>query len=60
MVNGQIYAFCGTNTFAYDPQTNRWTTKAPFSPSSWALMSSAVDGIIYLFGGLTADLTGCL
>jgi hypothetical protein len=59
VVNGQIYVFAGTSTFAYDPQANRWTTKAPFSPWNWLLMSSAVDGIIYLFGGSTADLTVC-
>jgi N-acetylneuraminic acid mutarotase len=56
--NGLIYAFMGTDTFAYDPQTDRWTSKAQYSPWSYGLMSTTVDGIIYLFGGMTEDLYG--
>ncbi len=48
----------GTDTFAYDPQTDHWTAKAQYSPWSYGLMSATVDGIIYLFGGMTQDLTG--
>jgi hypothetical protein len=58
MANGLIYAFMGTNTFAYDPQADQWTTKAKFSSRSMGLMSATVDGIIYLFGGMTEDLGG--
>ncbi len=56
VVNRIIYVFEGTDVFAYDPRTDAWTTKARhFSPYSWGLMSAAVDGTIYLFGGFTQD-----
>jgi hypothetical protein len=56
--NGLVYAFGEGSTFAYDPKTNGWTTKAKFSPWSFGLMSAKVDGIIYLFGGMTEDMYG--
>jgi N-acetylneuraminic acid mutarotase len=57
-VNGLVYAFYGKQTFAYDPQTDRWTTKAPIP--DWSLncrfsASSVAEGIVYLFGGDSAD-----
>jgi N-acetylneuraminic acid mutarotase len=60
VVNGLIYACYGKQTFAYDPQTDQWTAKAPI-PTDWsfncrASASSVVDGIVYLFGGDSADL----
>jgi len=58
VANGVIYAFMGTDTFAYDPKTDRWTTKAQYSPWSYGLMSSTVDGIIYLFGGMSESMYG--
>ncbi len=54
VANGIIYVFIGTDAFAYNPQTDAWTTKpSHFSPYSWGLMSAEVGGIIYLFGGGT-------
>jgi hypothetical protein len=58
-VNGVIYAFAGKRTFAYDPQTDSWTTKAPIPDGSLncrGSASSVADGIVYLFGGDSADL----
>ncbi len=56
VVNGIIYVFQGIDVFAYNPKTDTWTTKpSHFSPYSWGLMSAAVDGTIYLFGGFTQD-----
>lgn len=56
VVNGIIYVFHGTDVFVYNPNTDQWTTKAShFSPYSWGLMSAEVDGIIYLFGGMSQD-----
>jgi len=60
VVNGLIYACYGKQTFAYDPQTDHWTTNAPI-PAAWsynsrAPASSVVDGIVYLFGGDSADM----
>jgi N-acetylneuraminic acid mutarotase len=56
VVNGLIYVFHGTDVFAYDPKTDSWTTKTNhFSPFSWGLMSTEVEGTIYLFGGFTQD-----
>ena len=57
-VNGIIYVFIDRDTFAYDPTANRWTNNA--SIPAWSLnslftASSAVDGIVYLFGGSTDD-----
>jgi N-acetylneuraminic acid mutarotase len=57
-VNGIIYVFFHRQTFAYDPTANRWTTKASiptWSLNSYFTASSAVDGIVYLFGGSTHD-----
>jgi hypothetical protein len=55
-VNGLIYAFHGNDVFVYDTKTNTWATKGShFAPYSWGLMSAEVDGIIYLFGGMTQD-----
>lgn len=48
VADGLVCVFQGTNTFAYDPKTDRWTTKACFSPWSMGLMAATVDGIIYL------------
>jgi len=58
VVNGLIYVFYGKRTFEYDPKTDRWTTKAPvpsLSLNSFFTASSAVDGMVYLFGGSTFD-----
>ncbi len=57
-VNGLIYACYGKETFAYDPQAHRWTNKAPIptrSLNSYGSASSVADGIVYLFGGDSAD-----
>ena len=62
-VNGLIYACYGKDTFAYDPKTDSWTTKAPIpdlSLNSYLTASSAVGGMVYLFGGEPADsCTAC-
>jgi predicted amidohydrolase/N-acetylneuraminic acid mutarotase len=56
VVNGIIYVFSETDVFAYNPRADQWTTKTShFSPYSWGLMSAAVDGIIYVFGGFSQD-----
>jgi N-acetylneuraminic acid mutarotase len=57
-VNGLIYAFYGKNAFAYNPEGNYWTTKAPIP--DWSLncrlsASSVAEGIVYLFGGESPD-----
>jgi N-acetylneuraminic acid mutarotase len=57
-VLGRIYTFMGTKTFSYDPTINHWTTNSQYSPWSYAHMSATVEGIIYLFGGMTEDLAG--
>lgn len=36
---------------AYDPATDRWTTKAPMPTPRYALGAAALDGIIYAIGG---------
>ncbi len=58
VANGLIYVFEGTDTFAYDPNSDEWSAKAHFSPSSMGMGSATVDGIIYLFGGMTEDMYG--
>jgi N-acetylneuraminic acid mutarotase len=60
-VNGLIYAFFEKDTFEYHPKTDRWTRKA--SIPSWSLRCmgtgfSAVDGIVYLFGGEISPTAG--
>jgi N-acetylneuraminic acid mutarotase len=52
-VNGLIYAFQEKDTFAYDPQTDGWSRKT--SGLTWTSASSAVDGMVYLFGGSSDD-----
>jgi len=57
-VNGIIYTFFDKTIFAYDPTTNGWTFKAAipeWSLASGGSVSGVVDGIVYLFGGLSAD-----
>lgn len=53
-VNGIIYLFTFTKTFAYDTETDAWRQKASRRGSfeSANSMAAAIDGLIYLFGGL--------
>lgn len=65
VVNGVLYVIGGwvnnggPNTHlgrlstveAYDPATDRWTTKAPMPTPRYALGVAAVDGVIYAIGG---------
>ncbi len=61
-VDGIIYAIGGFNDLsgtglttveAYNPQTDQWTTKASMPTGRICFSTSVVDGIIYVFGGLT-------
>jgi len=55
-VGSNVYVFHGNDVFIYTPQTDHWITGTNhFYPYSWGLMSAEVDGIIYLFGGMTQD-----
>ena len=72
-VNGIIYVIGGDNAIApsssanvfkpvatveaYDPVTNAWTTKAPMPTARERFAIAAVNGVIYVFGGLVADAT---
>ena len=51
-----------TNVWAYDPQTDFWTNRAPLPTARHFLgqCATAVDGIIYLVGGTGAGLPGPL
>ena len=51
-----------TNVWAYDPQTDFWTNRAPLSTARHFVGQSAaaVDGIIYLVGGTGAGMPGTL
>ena len=65
VVNGVLYVIGGwvndgglnshlgrlSTVEAYDPATDRWTTKAPMPTARAALGAAAVDGIIYAIGG---------
>ena len=63
VVNGKIYVFGGQLTTPiaagprvaaveeYDPVTDTWTKKANLPSPRAGLSTSAVDGIIYVFGG---------
>lgn len=57
--NGKLYFFGGYNgsqrsaSDTYDIATNTWTTIAPLAVTRHGHCSVAVDGIIYIFGGLT-------
>ena len=35
----------------YDPQTNRWTTRAPMPQGQGGLAATTVGGKLYVFGG---------
>ena len=70
-VNGIIYAIGGDNAIAasasanvfnplttveaYDPIGNTWTTKAPMPTARERFAIAAVNGVIYVFGGLVPD-----
>ena len=70
-VNGIIYAIGGDNAIAasasanvfnplttveaYDPIGNTWTTKAPMPTAREQFAIAAVNGVIYVFGGLVPD-----
>ena len=51
-----------TNVWAYDPQTDFWTNRAPLPTARHFLgqCAVAVDGIIYLVGGSGAGVPGSL
>lgn len=72
-VNGIIYVIGGDNAIApspsanvfkplttveaYDPAGNTWTTKAPMATARERFALAAVDGVIYVFGGMVPDGT---
>src|SRR5207249_945974 len=58
VVNGVLYAVGGTDgsgsmatVEAYDPVTNRWTTKAPMPTPRTELGVGVVNGVLYAVGG---------
>ena len=73
-VNGIIYAIGGDNVIApspsanvfkplttveaYDPVGNTWTAKAPMATARERFALAAVNGVIYVFGGLVPDGSG--
>ncbi|HRY51971.1 MAG TPA: hypothetical protein P5186_28405 [Candidatus Paceibacterota bacterium] len=59
VVDGLIYVFEGTETFIYDPKIDQWTAQAKFSPAKWGMASGAVDGTIYLLGGVSPNWYTC-
>lgn len=62
VVNGIIYLFANRNTYAYDPEADRWTPRASITaPGFYAHASAAgaVEGLVYLFGGLTVSSPYC-
>jgi len=66
VVNGKIYAIGGARAAGgstlstveeYDPVTDTWTTKAPMPTARVTfLAASAVNGIIYVIGGVSGEL----
>jgi N-acetylneuraminic acid mutarotase len=72
-VNGIIYVIGGDNAIApspsanvfkpvttveaYDPIGNTWTTKVPMPTARERFAIAAVNGVIYVFGGLVPDAT---
>lgn len=72
VLDGSLYVMGGhddkagthalTNVWAYDPQKDSWTTRAPLLTARHFLgqCAAAVDGIIYLVGGSGAGLPGPL
>ena len=70
VVDGILYVMGGhdnqpathalTNVWAYDPQTDFWTNRAPLPTGRHFLgqCAAAVDGIIYLVGGTGAGVPG--
>lgn len=58
VVNGTIYSFYDQSTFAYDPNADRWSRRAriPGSLPSINGMAGTVEGVIHLFGGVSATL----
>ena len=60
-VNGLIYAFFDKDTFEYHPKTDRWTRKASIPSGSLRCILagfSAVDGMVFLFGGEISSTAG--
>lgn len=53
LINGVIYVAAGAGVAAYDPATNKWTTKAPAGVSAHGsdAPSGVVNGILYVAGG---------
>lgn len=54
--NGNIYLVSGTQggpaaTYEYNPQENKWTTKAPIPQGCIWTTANAVNGKIYVMGG---------
>jgi N-acetylneuraminic acid mutarotase len=58
-INGTLYVVGGVDSShnvvstveAYDPQFNKWTTKAPMPSPRHHLSSAVVDGKMYIIGG---------
>jgi len=66
VVNGILYAFGGTiefpgpsvaHTYAYDPASNTWSSKAPMPVTLGVMGVGVVNDKIYLIGGLSAFQT---
>jgi N-acetylneuraminic acid mutarotase len=63
-LNGKLYVFGGstapfsgavTNAAAYNPATNAWTVLAPLPTARGGAAAAAIDGLIYVAGGLNGS-----
>lgn len=44
----------------FDPTTNQWTTKAPLPRERWSGAGVAIQGKLYVIGGLSHNTDGTL
>ncbi|HEX6206906.1 MAG TPA: kelch repeat-containing protein, partial [Actinomycetota bacterium] len=63
-LNGKLYVFGGStdpfsgavaNASVFDPATNAWTTLAPMPTARGGANAKAIDGLIYVVGGMDAN-----
>ncbi|HEX6433909.1 MAG TPA: hypothetical protein VFZ87_06690, partial [Gemmatimonadales bacterium] len=58
VLNGKLYVTDGKNLEAYDPVTNRWTTKASGTQVRYRAAATEQGSLLYLIGGRQRTSTG--